>query len=126
MELTYEELIDYIKNEVHLARSQKEFANKIGFSHSYLNDVINGKKGVSRDFAVALGFTPVTRYHVTKTITTTIFLRDKEMMLLLREMVKAMKAYRMDVDEPAPYVHRQMMNRAYTLLGMKNGAVNNQ
>lgn len=34
----------------------------------------------------------------------------------LQELVKAMRDYDMDVDEPAPYKHREMMRRAEALL----------
>lgn len=34
----------------------------------------------------------------------------------LQELVKAMRDYEMDVDEPAPYKHREMMRRAEALL----------
>ncbi|MBS6740793.1 MAG: hypothetical protein KH310_22305 [Enterobacteriaceae bacterium] len=34
----------------------------------------------------------------------------------LQELVKAMRDYEMDVEEPAPYKHREMMRRAEVLL----------
>ena len=36
---------------------------------------------------------------------------------ILRELVKAMRDYEMDVDEPSPERHRAMMARAEALLG---------
>lgn len=36
----------------------------------------------------------------------------------MRELVKAMRDYEMDVGEPAPYKHRKMIRRAELLLGV--------
>ena len=39
----------------------------------------------------------------------------------LEELIKAMNDYEMEVDEPAPYKHREMMKRAKAALEARDG-----
>jgi uncharacterized protein (DUF3084 family) len=41
----------------------------------------------------------------------------------LKELVQAMHDYQMDVDDPPPYKHVAMMERAYTALREQGGEV---
>lgn len=44
-----------------------------------------------------------------------------EMLEALKEMRAAMKDYEMDVDEPAPYKHRDMMQRTDAVIAKAEG-----
>lgn len=49
--------------------SQTEVAKELGFSIQYIHDVINGRRGISKRLAKALGYDMVSRFVVTKTFT---------------------------------------------------------
>lgn len=62
--MTYEELIIHIDGLIlqTATRSQQEFANQIGVSLSYLNDVLHGRREPGEKILSAIGVRKVVSY----------------------------------------------------------------
>lgn len=57
-----ESILSYISKQVHAHGSQRAYAKHLGVSQAYLSDVINGRRDVSAELALLLGFERVTTY----------------------------------------------------------------
>ncbi len=52
----HDDVLIVLTNEVNRVGNQKKFAEKYGFSASYINDVLNGRRAISDRLASVVGF----------------------------------------------------------------------
>ena len=56
MRLTEKEMVSHLRFECDLAGGQKAWCQKHKFNESFVSEVLNGRRDVSRSMALALGF----------------------------------------------------------------------
>ena len=57
-----EYIVEYIKQQIVMAGSQKKFAAMMGVSPQYINDIIRDRRDISEGIAKKLGFIKEIRY----------------------------------------------------------------